>query len=170
MRRSRVTERREERREAAKAAATAKAVQPVQVSVLPAPASTVQRRMEQVSIVHHVQSPKFEVHNANMLYPSRIGQERVKLPGRGFKTPEKGSGPFKQLVQPKAVPSAASAASDDTRISASKLDSRAQETLRKRGVSLVSDKAKCLSENRPKDTRGNGGSRPFVPWCQKGKK
>lgn len=27
----------------------------------------------------------------------------------------------------------------------------------------------CLRENRPTDTKGSGGSRPFVPWCQKGK-
>lgn len=27
----------------------------------------------------------------------------------------------------------------------------------------------CRQENRPASNRGSGGSRPFVPWCQKGK-
>ena len=35
------------------------------------------------------------------------------------------------------------------------------------GLDLTEDKRKCLRENRPSDTRGDGSSRPFVPWCQK---
>lgn len=28
----------------------------------------------------------------------------------------------------------------------------------------------CVARNRPTDTKGNGDGRPFVPWCQKGKR
>jgi len=43
-----------------------------------------------------------------------------------------------------------------------------------RGVQARADlmptaKEVCLSANRPKNTQGDGNSRPFVPWCQKGK-
>ena len=27
----------------------------------------------------------------------------------------------------------------------------------------------CRQENRPRSNRGDGSSRPFIPWCQKGK-
>jgi len=42
---------------------------------------------------------------------------------------------------------------------------------REAGVEAARDvrKEQCLSENRPRDTKGDGSSRPFVPWCQKGK-
>lgn len=40
----------------------------------------------------------------------------------------------------------------------------------KRGLDIREDKNACLRDNRPTDTKGNGGSRPFVPWCQKGKR
>lgn len=45
-----------------------------------------------------------------------------------------------------------------------------QEKLSEKGVNLRDDAKACLKENRPKTNKGNGNSRPFVPWCQKGKK
>lgn len=39
-----------------------------------------------------------------------------------------------------------------------------------RGVDMRPDGGNaCLRANRPVDTKGDGSSRPFVPWCQKGK-
>lgn len=35
---------------------------------------------------------------------------------------------------------------------------------------LSVSKQACLRAGRPSDNKGNGGGRPFVPWCQKGKK
>lgn len=41
------------------------------------------------------------------------------------------------------------------------------EAKAKPGLSL-SERA-CVKANRPKSNKGDGGGRPFVPWCQKGK-
>jgi hypothetical protein len=51
-----------------------------------------------------------------------------------------------------------------------KLTPMDQEKLAQKGVTLRDDDKACLSENRPKNNKGDGTSRPFVPWCQKGKK
>lgn len=51
-----------------------------------------------------------------------------------------------------------------------------QAHLQSKGVSLdpagqreVVSGDNCRAENRPQSNRGNGGSRPFVPWCQTGR-
>lgn len=54
-----------------------------------------------------------------------------------------------------------------------RLTPEAQERLAKLGVrsaALPAADVSCRDENRPSDTKGNGGGRPFIPWCSRGKK
>jgi len=42
--------------------------------------------------------------------------------------------------------------------------------IRDRETVSLNSVERCKREGRPDDTRGNGSSRGFVPWCQKGKR
>lgn len=103
----------------------------------------------------------YRVSNAERLYPSRIGDVVSPVPAKG--------GTFKRLVVPASSVTAQTAAKGVSKPSA-RLDRAGAEALQSRGVDLKGDGGKmCRAVNRPTDTKGDGGSRPFIPWCSRGK-
>lgn len=104
----------------------------------------------------------YRVGNADLMYPGRIGQKVDPVPVRG-------SGPFKKLVSEPSRITAQDVARGVSKPSA-RLDEAGAKALQSRGVDLKGDGGKmCRAVNRPTDTSGDGSSRPFIPWCSKGK-
>lgn len=45
-----------------------------------------------------------------------------------------------------------------------------RDDVRQEVLDLVRPGAECRRQNRPTSNRGDGSGRPFIPWCEKGKK
>lgn len=162
--------RRERRLEEQEKRAQAQKVPPKAVSVVPKPATTkVVQSVRKVSLPSRDPAAKMPGHatfrhsNADLLYPSRIGEKREPLP-------VKGSGPFKSLIAPRAPVSSKTVAQGAPKSSA-KIEQKGARVMARHGVDLKGDGgAMCRSVNRPPGNSGNGTSRDFVPWCSKGRK